>query len=170
MEENMLEESKTEAQDRTEVNKNDVSEAEVSANSEEIIKEQQADVVNESEETKDEERKSKFYNNQTVLTIRVLVGGYVIYLAYQIFTDPNKNTWTTIFAGLFVIIGAFLVIASLMHLIKGEYQGGKADVSDSEENEVKAKDLAVAENIADVVTTEEVSGDDGSEKSNDNED
>ncbi len=71
---------------------------------------------------------NKNYPSQTVLTIRAIVGGYVIYLAYQIITSKSETTplmWAAIV--LFIVAGSALVIMSVKHFICGEYEGGKKD-------------------------------------------
>ena len=68
------------------------------------------------------------YPTQVVLTIRTIVGGYLMYLAYQIITSGNPiNAFMWIAVGIFIIAGAALVIMSVKHFICGEYEGGKKD-------------------------------------------
>ena len=70
----------------------------------------------------------KKYPPQMSLTIRAIVGAYVLYLAYQIATSDNEVTipmWIAV--GFFVLAGAGLVIMSIKHFICGEYEGGKKD-------------------------------------------
>lgn len=70
----------------------------------------------------------KNYPTQTVLTIRAIVGGYVMYLAYQIITsDSTKSPWMWAAVAVLLIAGALLVIMSVKHFISGEYEGGKKD-------------------------------------------
>lgn len=86
------------------------------------------DVVTETAETEEPEKKTN-YPTQAVLTIRAIVGGYVLYLAYQIITSDSKVTvpmWLAV--GLFIVAGSGLVIMSVKHFICGEYEGGKKDV------------------------------------------
>ena len=74
------------------------------------------------------EEKSKKYPPQMSLTIRAIVGAYVLYLAYQIATSDSEVTipmWIAV--GIFVIAGTGLVIMSIKHFICGEYEGGKKD-------------------------------------------
>ena len=74
------------------------------------------------------DKNNKNYPSQTVLTIRAIVGGYVIYLAYQIITSKSETTplmWAAIV--LFIVAGSALVIMSVKHFICGEYEGGKKD-------------------------------------------
>ena len=78
-------------------------------------------------ENSDEGKRS--YPTQVVLTIRMIVGIYVFYLAYQIVTAPDELSilmWA--FVVLFFIAGAGLAVMSVKHFICGEYEGGKKDV------------------------------------------
>jgi len=56
-------------------------------------------------------------------TIRILAGGYLAYLSYGMFTDPTSeiNAFVILCGALFAIIGAFLLISSLIALNKGYY-------------------------------------------------
>ena len=79
-------------------------------------------------ETESETEKGKKYPPQMSLTIRAIVGAYVLYLAYQIATSDSEVTipmWIAV--GVFVVAGAGLVIMSIKHFICGEYEGGKKD-------------------------------------------
>ena len=81
-----------------------------------------------TETASESETSGKKYPPQMSLTIRAIVGGYVLYLAYQIATSDNEVTipmWIAV--GLFVVAGAGLVIMSIKHFICGEYEGGKKD-------------------------------------------
>ncbi|MCR5686460.1 MAG: hypothetical protein K6G58_00300 [Lachnospiraceae bacterium] len=63
------------------------------------------------------------YPSQTVLTIRAIVGGYVMYLAYQIITSDSELTplmWAAVI--LFIVAGAGLIIMSVKHFICKEYK------------------------------------------------
>ncbi len=94
----------------------------------EIIDGETTEVVNE-EPDEGEASKRTNYPTQTVLTIRAIVGAYVMYLAYQIITSDNEVTipmWIAV--AVFIVAGAALVIMSVKHFICGEYEGGKKDV------------------------------------------
>lgn len=83
-----------------------------------------------------ENKNGKNYPTQTVLTIRAIVGGYVVYLAYQIITSKNEITplmWAAV--ALFIAAGSALVIMSVKHFICGEYEGGKASDNEPPETE-----------------------------------
>ena len=88
-----------------------------------VEKSGETEVTEEAEETK----KSR-YPTQVVLSIRIIIGAYVLYLAYQIATSDNEVTplmWAAVI--LFIVSGTALVIMSLKHFIAGEYEGGKKD-------------------------------------------
>lgn len=81
-----------------------------------------------SVENTESEPAGKTWPTQTVLTIRAIVGGYVMYLAYQIITSGNEITplmWAAV--ALFIVAGGFLVGMSVKHFICGEYEGGRGD-------------------------------------------
>ena len=81
------------------------------------------------EEDKETKGSKNNYPTQIVLTIRTIVGAYVMYLAYQIITSDSEVTpfmWAAIV--LFIVAGAGLVIMSVKRFITGEYEGGKKDV------------------------------------------
>ena len=76
-----------------------------------------------------DKEKSNNYPTQVVLTIRTIVGAYVLYLAYQIVTSGGEKSpfiWAAV--ALFIVAGAGLVIMSVKHFICGEYEGGKKDI------------------------------------------
>ena len=56
-------------------------------------------------------------------TIRILAGGYLAYLSYGMFTDPASeiNAFVILCGVFFAIIGAFLLVCSLIALNKGYY-------------------------------------------------
>ena len=77
----------------------------------------------------EEEKGGSRFPTQTVLTIRTIVGAYVLYLAYQIITSDNEVTipmWVAV--AVFIVAGVALVIMSIKHFICGEYEGGKKDI------------------------------------------
>ena len=104
-------------EENIEINDEEIKDEIIETDSEETVK----------DENPSEEKKSN-YPTQTVLTIRAIVGGYVIYLAYQIITSGNKiSAWMWAAIALFIIAGSGLVITSVKHFICGEYEGGKRD-------------------------------------------
>ena len=85
------------------------------------------------------DKKTKRYlPTQSMLSIRAVVGAYLIYLAYDI---ANTEAITVprigiiLFCILFVIAGIVLVITTIRSFIKGEYIGGKADFTEDEYGE-----------------------------------
>ena len=81
-----------------------------------------------TEEGSSEENKNNF-PTQAVLTIRAIVGIYVLYLAYQIITsDSEKTPFMWVAVGIFIIAGIGLTAMSIKHFVCGEYQGGKKDL------------------------------------------
>ncbi len=82
-----------------------------------------------SEETT---KKSKTLPTQTLLVIRALIGGYVLYLAYGLITSKDeKTTMIYVFTALFLVAGILLISLSIKHFICGEFEGGKADDNDT---------------------------------------
>jgi len=85
------------------------------------------------------EKKTKRYlPNQSMLTIRVVVGGYLVYLAYDIVSTEALTVpriGIILFSILFAVAGLFIVIATIRSFIKGEYIGGKADFTEDEYEE-----------------------------------
>lgn len=83
----------------------------------------------ETTEGSEEKDKGGRFPTQLVLTIRTIVGAYVIYLAYQVITSGNELSvpmWAAVI--LFIVAGSALVIMSVKHFICGEYEGGKKDI------------------------------------------
>ena len=80
------------------------------------------------EDTRDDSNDGKSYPTQALLAIRALVGGYVLYLAYGLFTSKDELTpvmWGA--AIVFIVAGVALFVLSVKHFICGEYEGGKKD-------------------------------------------
>lgn len=86
----------------------------------------------------DNKEKKKYLPNQSMLAIKAVLGGYLVYLAYdimstEILTGPRVGI--ILFCILFVIAGIFLVITTVRSFIRGEYIGGKADFTEDEYGE-----------------------------------
>lgn len=66
-----------------------------------------------------------------MLTARIVVGAYVIYLAGDIFKNRGSGDvaeWVSIvFPLIFAILGTIFIISSLVLIVMGKYQGGKLD-------------------------------------------
>ncbi len=66
---------------------------------------------------------------QRNLIIHIVVGAYLLYLAYSIVnSDGEVNRIVMIaFSLIFCIVGVVLIISSVRSLQRGEYEGGAAD-------------------------------------------
>lgn len=80
--------------------------------------------------------KKKALLPKSSLIIRLIAGGYLIYLAYELFMGLGANTGegapigVTIGAAIiFAISGLILVIINGRDFLKGKFQGGIMDVS-----------------------------------------
>lgn len=86
----------------------------------------------------DNKEKKKYLPNQSMLAIKAVLGGYLVYLAYDIMSTEilmGPRVGIIIFCILFVIAGVFLVITTVRSFIRGEYIGGKADFTEDEYGE-----------------------------------
>lgn len=87
----------------------------------------------ESNSLQDKENDNTSYlPNKVTLILRVMVGGYLVYTAWSLKDSFQTHTGTElaffiIFAVLFALIGAFLLIVSGYALYKGKYAGGTMD-------------------------------------------
>lgn len=74
------------------------------------------------------DNKKPILMTRMALIIRSIVGIYILYLAYSLtVSEDEKSMLIKIFTVLFYIVGVFLIGVSAKKLLKGEYQGGKAD-------------------------------------------
>lgn len=76
--------------------------------------------------------------SQSSLTLWLIAGGYLVYLAYQILTGDQGSTNRLIIyatSALFIIVGLALVGVSLYALIGKHYQIPQPQEDNSEENE-----------------------------------
>ncbi|GEM_PF-4259688 len=115
---------------KTDVSNSDVSKMDVSS----------TDVtdadVSDAEITEEENNAPKPFhgNTQIILSLRVIVAGYLLYTSYSLVTDYMKGNSMPLW-GLLLSVITFSVFAivvgglALKALIKGEYVGGKADTS-----------------------------------------
>ncbi len=90
------------------------------------------------------DKKKKYLPNQSMLAIKAILGGYLVYLAYdvmstEILTGPRVSI--TLFCILFVIAGIVLVVTTVRSFIRGEYVGGKADNTEEEYEEENTKHI-----------------------------
>ena len=115
---------------KTDVSNSDVSKKDVSS----------TDVTDadasDAEMTEEENNAPKPFhgNTQIILSLRVIVAGYLLYTSYSLVTDYMKGNSMPLW-GLLLSVITFSVFAivvgglALKALIKGEYVGGKADTS-----------------------------------------
>jgi len=91
-------------------------------------------------------KQTRPYPKQIILTIRVIVGGYLDYLAYQIITSgEEKGPFMYCAVVAFIISGTFLAGWSLLSLILGKYEGGKADHWEEDHPEIVEEAVKSAE-------------------------
>lgn len=72
---------------------------------------------------------------KSTLILRLIAGGYLIYLAFELITGLSNTEgappWVTIGAAvLFGICGCVLVFGSAKAFVKGNFQGGIMDVQE----------------------------------------
>lgn len=78
---------------------------------------------------------------QFSVILRILGGGYLVYLAYDLLTGAQKpDTFVTVAAIVFGIVGAALVITSGKSLITNEYFYDKPKAESEEESEEEQED------------------------------
>ena len=83
-----------------------------------------------------EKKQKKYLPSQSMLIIRGFLAGYLLYLAYDIISLEvlaGVRFEVILFALLFVVAGIILVITTVRSFIKGEYIGGKADITEEED-------------------------------------
>lgn len=93
--------------------------------------------------------------NQAMLFLRGAIGCYLMYLAYELIRDESRvapRPVIIIFSVIFVIAGIIMVIWIIRSWIRGEYVGGKADISLDEEYVEYEEDYA--EDIQEVTKSE----------------
>jgi hypothetical protein len=90
--------------------------------------------VNMKNSKKNSEGKGQYNYMPTkfMLTIRILVGGYLIYTAYELIKGIRSRTgWDRYVIGAFMIAftitGIGLIIVSFRNMLKGKYIGGTMD-------------------------------------------
>ena len=74
-------------------------------------------------------------NNQMKLILRLVVGGYLVYLAYDLIKS-SQGDWKFIAAAvLFGLVGGALFIHSLLTLVKSDYFRNSPPPQDEEKTE-----------------------------------
>lgn len=114
----------------------------------------------ESDNKKQDNRK-QVLPNQAMLFLRGFIGFYLIYLACGLIRDESKvapRMVVIVFSIIFVIAGVFMLIWIIRSWIRGEYVGGKADISVDEEYTEYEEDFE--ENSEEAILIEKTSDDD----------
>ncbi len=97
---------------------------------------------------------TKYLPPKFSLTIRVLVGAYVIYLSYGLIDgvvggEGRDKYFLGIFMVAFAVIGLLLVFFSGRDLLRGKYVGGEMDAGDgAAEEEKNGEETEPAETVA----------------------
>ena len=76
-----------------------------------------------------------------ILTLRLCIGGYLIYLAYSLVvplpTDTKMRVISIVFAVLFAIVGFYIALKALVRLIKKDYYDPMRDTQEEVQAEEK---------------------------------
>jgi len=111
-----------------------------------------------------QENNKKVLPTQAMLFLRGSVGVYLMYLAFDLLKDESMSASRMvifIFSIIFAVAGAIIVFGIVRTWMRGEFVGGKADVSDDEEYTEYEEDI-----IGDIPEEkiEELEGSDKEEK------
>lgn len=74
---------------------------------------------------------------QIMLTLRGFIGFYLLYLAVGLIRDESRvapRMLIIVCAVIFAAAGIFMLVWIMRSFIRGEYVGGKADISDETED------------------------------------
>ena len=107
---------------------------------------------------KNEKIESRFLPTKFMLTVRVLVGAYLVYTSYSLIDGVVNGTgrdkyFLGIFMIAFAIIGILLMLFAGRDLLRGKYIGGELDAGDAQEDEgevvaeIDAEEMTEAENF-----------------------
>ena len=78
-------------------------------------------------------KKQQYLQSQSMLIIKAFLGGYLLYLAYDVISTEvlmETRMGIVLLCILFVVAGIVLVVMSVRSLIRGEYIGGKEDLTE----------------------------------------
>ena len=79
--------------------------------------------------------------SQISLILRLLGGGYLLYLAWSLLGTADGNTVYILMAVFFALVGAVLLLHTLLKISRGEYTGPTPPVDgESEKNEEESHD------------------------------
>lgn len=91
-----------------------------------------------NQNTEQEKKENKMpLPTQAALFFRGFAGFYLLYLVYQMFAESPEEEPSVIiiiFSILFTIVGIFLLFVTVRGFLRGEYVGGKADISNEMED------------------------------------
>ncbi len=92
---------------------------------------------------KNEKIQSKYLPTKFMLTVRVLVGAYLLYTSYSLIDSVVNGTgrdkyFLGIFMIAFTIIGILLMFFAGRDLLRGKYIGGEMDAGEEEDIEQEA--------------------------------
>lgn len=93
------------------------------------------------------------------LTVRALVGGYLLYTSYGLIgsfadAEPKDKVFFGVFIVLFTVIGIALLLFSAKNYKEGRYQGGAMDAGEEnsdamEENVAEVEQMGIEKTISD---------------------
>lgn len=119
------------------------------------------DKIKKEASSNNEENKKPVYPTQTMLCIRVIVAGYLLYLSYDLFVTREASSiklWQLILIlAIFVICSVYIIANSIYLFVKGMYVGGKADVEKEPENINVFEEIACEANETAAESTDELS-------------
>ena len=79
--------------------------------------------------------------SQISLILRLLGGGYLLYLAWSLLGTAEGNTVYILMAVFFALVGAVLLLHTLLKISRGEYTGtnppagGESEINEDESHE-----------------------------------
>ena len=79
--------------------------------------------------------------SQISLILRLLGGGYLLYLAWSLLGTADGNTIYILMAVFFALVGAVLLLHTLLKISRGEYTGpappddGESEIKEDESHE-----------------------------------
>lgn len=119
---------------------------------------------------KDQKIQTKYLPTKFTLTVRVLVGAYLLYTAYSlidgIMTGEGRDKYFfAIFMTAFTIIGVLLILFAGRDLLRGRYVDGAMDAGESASAEENTAAEGGAKEIAADDRTESAETENGAETS-----
>lgn len=103
-----------------------------------VIESQDEIVEEKSENVQDTKKKS--YPSKGMLSIRIVVGAYILYNMYEIIvSDSEKSVLIYVLVAALTVAAGIIIVMSIIRYIKGEYSGGKADKAKNEDEQIDVK-------------------------------